>query len=218
MSLQDNINRLIALLDVSEKRYPSAVASLHVNQACAALSEDNDLWFDRFIYDYNYVYSETTGSNPNTVGVVPFSGIVVNNLAVGFIRNIFWLSGTKWKPIDSWEYREALLTHNDVEGEPENAVIFGGGLALRPIPNVSSTVRLEVKGKPTPIGLSDSNGWLDNHPFAVLYRAAMYAAIYMMEDNRLATFTAMFKEEAERAALHGSMMVMSEPRQAQEPG
>lgn len=221
MDVQTAADSLIALLDVSEKRYPEALAILHVNQGCATLSTENDAWFDRFIFDFSYYGSMIDPvDDPNRYGAIAVSGIAnfTLQLGCGFIRNIFWLDDTKWKPLDGWEYRENLLTHNDERGSPTNVTIVGDSVLLRPVPEVDCTIRFEIKGKPLIIGATQTNGWLTHYPYAVLYRSAMYASIYMMEDAMLAKFTTMFREEADRASLHSGMMVMSEPRQAQEPG
>lgn len=218
MNFQQATDALVALLDVSDKRYPLLTAQLHVNQACLSLSQDNDLWFDRYIIDRDYNLPVSEPSGPEDVGSLSVASLSIPGLFVGYIKNLYWKVGEIFKPLDAWEYRELLLTHQDESGEPQNFALQNRRILIRPVPEVASTVRAEIKGNCAIIGGSDTNGWLTNAPFAVLYKAAVYAAIYMMEDKRVSVFSSMFADEAERMALHAGMMVSSEPRQAREIG
>lgn len=219
MDVDTAVGHLVAMLDVSEKRYPPLTAELHVNEACHDLSEDTDVWFDRYLFDYNYSVPTVTPTNPNLLGAVPVAGLTYNNMEVGFFRNVFWQNDDEtFKPLDMWNYREMILTHQEQPGTPENVAILGQNLLIRPVPEVASVVRFEIKGKCAIIGGEDTNGWLTHAPFAVLYKAAINACIYLMEDSRIPVFQAMYQKQMDSAALHGSMMVHSEPRQAQEPG
>lgn len=221
MNVGNAVERLIALLDVSEKRYPATVAELHVNQACAKLSKDTDMWFDRYVADYIYTVPSTTPTNPNLLGAVQLESLLNFSLGldVGFIISAYWkLDDGTFKPLDSWNYKELLLTHGEDPGEPCNIGVMNTAAILRPVPESDSTARFEIKGKCRAIGDKETNGWLTHATYAVIYRAAMYACVYMMEDNRLPAFTTMFRDEMETAALHSSMMVTNEPRAGQEPG
>lgn len=219
MNLTQAAEALVALLDVSEKRYPAILSQLHVNQACLSLSQSSDLWFDRYITDRDYAPPVSDPISPEDIGSVSVSSLAIPGLFVGFIKNLYWkLSDDTFKSLDAWEYRELLLTHQDQDGTPANFSIQNGRVLIRPIPDVASVLRFEIKGNCAVIGGTETNGWLTNAPYAVLYRAAVYACTYMMEDNRIAVFKSMFAEEAEQIALHAGMMVSSEPRQAQEIG
>jgi hypothetical protein len=211
--------RLRSLLDVSVKRYPTAVAYAHLNQACQALSEETDLWFDRYVISYEYSLPDDTPEDPEQIGSIPLDSLgkreyVFSWLAMSYYRT----EDGEWKAIPAWNYQELIETFGDEESEAPTAVaVLGYSLFFRPIPPTGTAFRFEIKGRPA-YAESGTNGWLTYGGQAVIYRAAAYAVSYMMEDDRIPVFETLAERELMRVSINASMMSTSEPKYAQEPG
>jgi hypothetical protein len=78
-------------------------------------------------------------------------------------------------------------------GEPEFYSIVGGSLQLLPMPAAAYTGELAYYAKIPALASSATNWLLSAYPDAYLYGALVQTAPYLVEDERVATWGAMFQ-------------------------
>jgi hypothetical protein len=92
-------------------------------------------------------------------------------------------------------YRKSI---NNATGQPVYYAFVDSTIELAPTPDSSYTLQLTYYSKVDALSDSNtSNFVLANHPDVYLYGALKHASIYLMEDDRVAMFSALFEKALE---------------------
>ena len=92
-------------------------------------------------------------------------------------------------------YRKSI---NNSTGQPVYYAFVDSTIELAPTPDSSYTLQLTYYSKVDALSDSNtSNFVLANHPDVYLYGALKHASIYLMEDDRVAMFSALFEKALE---------------------
>lgn len=92
-------------------------------------------------------------------------------------------------------YRKSI---NNAIGQPVYYAFVDSTIELAPTPDSSYTLQLTYYSKVDALSDSNtSNFVLANHPDVYLYGALKHASIYLMEDDRVAMFSALFEKALE---------------------
>ena len=83
-------------------------------------------------------------------------------------------------------------------GEPAYYAIIGNQIRLLPVPDQQYTLEMEYFGKLPSLSNTNPTNWLLNdHPHLYLYGALIAAEPYLKNDDRVATWKALFNEAME---------------------
>lgn len=213
------------MFDVTDKRYPLATAILHVNQACRFLSNEFDVTFDRsyknlLVSRLSVIESEGVRtmwrSVPTSVILSPDS-----TLEFDYARSVIYNPGeddqTKLVEVSFEQIAEANLAN---AAKPTVYAVHGGTIYFapqQPEPTQDYVIRVIFQGRARSIDSGRTNGWLTRGEFAAIYKTAELAAIYLLEDERVPMFKAMWMEEAKIVEAADSMRGYDEPMLAEEP-
>ena len=111
------------------------------------------------------------------------------------------------------QYRE---NNGDVTGTPDYYAIVGETLELVPRPSSQVTLELTYYQKIPALSASNLTNWLiDEYPDLYLYAVAKQACIFLMDDERLTTYAALFtaqmnalKDEQEKVKFAGGSLTV----------
>lgn len=119
-------------------------------------------------------------------------------------------------PIQRLEYMlpEAIDAHVTGTGKPKYYTVLGTELQLAPTPDAEYTVEIAYYARPTAFSAdADTNDLLTNYPGLYLYGALLAAEPFLHNDERLATWSALYQREVEsinrtdrRARFSGSQL------------
>ncbi|RKZ02983.1 hypothetical protein DRQ25_18145, partial [Candidatus Fermentibacteria bacterium] len=124
-------------------------------------------------------------------------------------------------PLDQLTIEELTLKYpEDTDGgEPKAFAIFNQEIYLRPAPDDAYTIYWKYYGKKAALEKTgDSNEWTDKEAYAVLYTAAVYACVHLLEENRMGTFAALAKKKIDNIAIRQSQRMSAARPVAEEPG
>lgn len=92
-------------------------------------------------------------------------------------------------------FRERYMT----PGEPLYYAIIGQQIQLLPIPDQQYTLEMQYFAKLPSLGTSNEANWLLNdHPSIYLYGSLKHAEPYLKNDERIATWKALYEDAMER--------------------
>lgn len=225
------------MLDVTEKRYSTSVAFMHVNQACQFLSNEYDVSFDKSYVDKEIypvgvdapVPTPAPGSGrPDPVeimwrrihltsGFIPGTNFNVP-IGVKYVLGI-WVhpSTDEQSKLQECSFSDIMQYATPSGDEVLGYAIHGDYLYLFPEVEGIYRIRVSFQAKQSSINPGETNGWLTHAPFATVYKAAEFAAIYLLEDERVPMFNAMWKEEVRVVESADGMRGFDEPMIAEEP-
>jgi hypothetical protein len=217
MTLTELQDELGELLRVKTKRYPLDQRTKHINMAIRALSQEFDSQFDEDYATFPTVAS-TGEYSLDTLFSSPY---------LTFDRPLrLWRASTESDEEGDYVLTQISLgdlldkypTTSD-EGTPTDFAIFQRQLYLRPIPSGVLTIYCLYLGKQlTLANPQDNNAWTTKAEMAVIYRAAEYACIYLLEDERIQLFRELWQSEVSRLSTeHNARLSASRPTSI-EPG
>jgi hypothetical protein len=93
---------------------------------------------------------------------------------------------------------ESLAKYNGETGRPRDFNLRGNILTVAPIPDQAYTASIYYFRQLTPLADSDTNSILTEAPDAYLYGALLQAAPYLMDDPRILTWQAFFRNAIEQ--------------------
>lgn len=198
---------LVELLDVDTNRYPAATQTLHLNQAIASLELDVDTqWgtatdeFDTVADQQNYSMVTDLASGSPALTFTHALGMYY----LGDEGEEVVIDQVTWP-----ELRAAYPLHADT-GAPEVYAYWNNEVQLGPIPDDVYTVYVDYWGFQAALAAGNAtNPWTEKAPWCVIFRAAVLACEYLLEDERINVFRARAEEEVSRLIIHLSQLEQS---------
>lgn len=206
--------RLGTLLKVKTKRYPLEIRTEHLNQAISDLDDEFESWF-----------SEDSTSWPTVASTGEYDiATQFASPALKFVApvDVYYLDGDGNEVhLDQLTIEEMTIKypHGSDEGEPQHFAIYEQKIHVRPTPDAAYTLYWKFMGKKRPLSdAGDSNEWTEKEPYAVLYTAAIYGCIHILEENRAASFVKMADKKISSISIRQSRRMSARRPVSQEPG
>lgn len=202
------------LLRAGTKRYPPGDRTRHLNQAIRSLQEEFDSQYDEDIQTFDTVIDQ--GEYPLDTYFVDPSPIFSHPIHVYYTN-----SDGDEVVVNQSTYEE--LSHEFPEGsdggDPTNFAIFQREIRLRPVPDSVITLYWAFQGYTRElVADGDSNAWTENFELLVLYRAAEYGAIFLVEHELVPVFKGYVQDELFRVIPNDGMRETARRPVSQEPG
>jgi len=108
-----------------------------------------------------------------------------------------YLDGKDWplQPMSQSEMQSERDATNDASGEPKYYAITAGQFEFYPTPGDSYTGNLNYIQKIPALSDSNTSNWLlDDYPDVYLYGSLVHSAGYLVEDERLRTWAALYDQ------------------------
>lgn len=212
MIVSEAADILLSLLEQEdEEEYTQPLAIAHVQQALHEIAEENEFKFHNEVTEYT-LQTPASGSEEdywNTLpGRVPLTEILGSWANFAYIRYAWISVEDESKQMGERDLAELLNTFGDTEGVPESFAIDGLYFVWRKIAAAGTdyTIRLNWQKIPSAPAASDEPILLAQIPYGVIYRAAMIASVWLLDDNRVALFKALSQEAFERYNVRQSKM------------
>ena len=114
--------------------------------------------------------------------------------------------------VGTFEISKLRMEANDATGTPTSFTLIDGSIEVFPTPDTNYDLQiLYYKRVPHLQNALDSNWILANHPDAYIYGSLIHSAPFLMNDERIATWAALYKSavtaintESERSKTSGS--------------
>lgn len=225
MLVDTAVQNVIDELDVTEGRYPVAVATIHVNQALVDMSREYQFPYDNTVSTYTIRETEDPGGDGDEYSRYPGSELIRNVLRDDFLIPDFifgaWLDpAEKNRPLVEPEFNTMMREAGDRTGDPEAFCLWGDRIWWRPIPAIgeSHQIRFSWKGFPRTFAGNEEPAWLVWAPYAVIYKACEIASQWLLEDERVPSFAALRRDQMQNIDVTNSMRGDSHQTAAEEPG
>lgn len=198
MTFVDLQTALADLLRVGDQRYSTTWRKRHINYAIAALSDEYASPWDEDSSTFATV-DGTQSYNVENLFSAP-SLICETPVHVYYIAD----GEQELDELTIEELHEKYPAGSD-EGTPGVFAFWARSIFLGPTPDAIYTIYVKYRGRQRElVNNSDYNNWTQYAPFAVLYRAAEEASVFLLEDERVQLFRERWQEELRRiSARHG---------------
>lgn len=214
MTLSEASARLLKLLKVRSKRYESDVRTEHINQAIRDLDDEFDC-----------SYSEESTSWATTASTDEYDiDAYFASPAYEFASplDVYYISSggdeVQVAQLSYEKLRRAYPAGSD-SGAPLYFAIFEGEIHLRPTPDAAYTLYWDYTGRRRQLAEpTDSNEWTEKEPWAVIYGAARYGCIWILEEQRMGTFEAAFQRSISNVSIRQTGRMNARRPVSQEPG
>lgn len=235
MNLGQLQTRLGTLLKVKTKRYPLAIRTENINQAIRDLDDQFESWFSETTASWTTTAGEDGGTTTypseydiDTVFAAP------NLEFVSPIDVYYYSSDGAEVTLDQLSLEELILKYgSDIPdvvypdgesgpldtGAPAAFAIWDQKIKIRPAPDGSYTLYWKYRGKKRDLESSgDSNEWTTKEPYAVLYGAAVYGCIEILEESRAQIFLKMAESKISNISIRQSKRMNARRPVSEEPG
>lgn len=214
MNLGQIQTKLGTLLKVKTKRYPLAERTDNINQAIRDLDDEFESWFSE--YSTNWIVRASKGEYLLEFGfgegIPEFSSPI----------DVYYLSsGGAEVPLAQLTIEEIVFKYpkETDEGAPLAFAIWEEKVYIRPVPDGFYTLYWKYLGKKRPLSEpGDSNSWTAQEPYAVLYTAAVYGCVHILEENRMGVFAALAKKKIDNISIRQSRRMSAARPVSEEPG
>ena len=182
MILSDLSTLILELLEVDDDRYPSAVRTMHINQAIGEMAQATDFPFDNFV---------------ETAPVMSGTEISLGSIVTG--KRVIRVKSIKH---DDAALSPVLPTELNVDSgvTPTEFAHFGMSLFLDGDASLMVNPVITGRSKPVTLSLSsDENLWTQYIPYAVAYQACIIASVWLVEEERSIVFRQLLAD-----VLHGA--------------
>jgi hypothetical protein len=195
MTLSEAILELLKLLEqTDEEEYDSNQASVHILQACYEIADEMEVphynVFSQFEINDDYIDQDYWTTVPGRVPIVTSLGTTLSEYS--HIKKIWLDSGGETQTFTGTELVSLLNEYGDTTGQPKKYAVEGQYLYYRPFINdgtATYTMRILWASLPVTAGTdTDSPIMLQIAPYAVLYRAAVIASMWLLDDDRASRF------------------------------
>jgi len=212
MNVSEAASRLLELLEQEDQEeYSYNHAVLDVNQALFEMAEENEFRFLNRLTNYT-LETPASGEEEDFWSDVPGRALITDVLSVtwgGFSyikRGWIDVSGETY-PFRERDFSELMDTFGDSEGTPEAWAVDGEYFYWRPIAAAGTdhTIRMHWQAMPGDAAESSEPIMLAQCPYAVLYKAAMSASIWLLDDNRVPMFKGLSDAAYERYNARAAM-------------
>ena len=96
--------------------------------------------------------------------------------------------------VGTFEISKLRMEANDTTGTPANFTLIDGSIEVFPTPDTDYQLQiLYYKRIPHLVSNTDTNWILANHPDAYVYGSLIHSAPFLMDDERTATWAALYK-------------------------
>lgn len=196
----------------SENRYPGNIRIWHLGEAMQLLAREYDVRMNEG------VYTRQVPANGN----IDISTVVADGLNLEYITTAWMFTDftgiggspsdfTMISPTKLIEYfdfdsfmQDYKTTAETEAGAPEAFIQYGKYIFIRPLPSETTYVRIYFRGIP-PDYPSAEPWWLKVAPWAVIYRAAEIACVWLEDEQRLPVYRALRQEQMEMINISDSM-------------
>ena len=218
MNLGQLQTKLGSLLKVKTKRYPLEERTDNINQAIRDLDDEFGSWF-----------SEETGDFKPEIGSDENAGAgeydIATVFALEFVSpvDVYYLSSSDGSKVflDQLTIEELTMKYPDDTdyGSPVAFAIYEEEIYLRPVPDAQYTLYWKYIAKRRKLEEpGDSNRWTTQEPYAVLYGAAVYGCVYLLEESRMGLFAGMAKKKVDNISIRQSNRMSASRPVSEEPG
>ena len=214
MNLGQLQTKLGNILKVKTKRYPLEDRTEHINQAIRDLDDEFESWFAEETTSWATV--DSTGEyDIDTVFAAP---------KLEFVAPIdaYYLSSDDVEvPLAQLTIEEITLKYPEDtdDGTPTAFAIFDQKVYVRPVPDDAYTIYWKYSGKKRKLSAAgDSNEWTEKEDYAVLYGAAIYGCVHILEENRMGMFAGLVKKKMENISIRQSRRMSAARPVSEEPG
>lgn len=206
--------KLGTLLKVKEKRYPLETRTEHLNQAIRDLDDEFESWFAEETTSWATVAS-TGEYDTDTYFAAPYLEFVSP-------RDAYYLTDEGVEvPLEQLSLEEIMYRYpaDTDDGEPKAFAIWDQSIVLRPTPDSVYTIYWKYMGKKRDMEeTGDSNDWTNKEPYAVLYTAAVYACVHLLEETRAKLFMAFAEKKIANISIRQSATMDGRRPVSEEPG
>jgi hypothetical protein len=205
---------LAELLRVGEQRYSTAWRKKHINYAIQALSDEYSSPWDQD----SSTFATVDGTQSYGLETL-FSSPALICETVLHCYTLDSSDGEQELDELTIEQLHEKYPAGSDEGEPKVFAYFERALYLGPTPDDAYTVYVKYRGRQREMtNNSDTNNWTTYADFAVLYRAAEEASVFLLEDERVSLFRERWQSEMQRISTrHFSIGASTRPF-SMEPG
>lgn len=223
MNLGQLQTRLGTLLKVKTKRYPLATRTENINQAIRDLDDQFESWFSEAATSWD-TDSSTRDYSIDIVFAAPDPEFVSPVDAYYFASDggeVRLEQLTIEELVDRYGSDEPGVVSQVVlePGPPLAFAIYNQKIYLRPVPDGVYTLYWKYMGKRRPLeDAGDSNDWTNKEEYAVLYGAAVYGCIEILEESRSSVFLKMAESKIANISIRQSKRMNARRPVSEEPG
>jgi len=206
--------RLGTLLKVKTKRYPLETRTEHLNQAIRDLDDEFESWFSEDSASWATTAStgeydiDTEFASPELEFVAPI--------------DVYYLDDDGNEVhLDQLTIEQMTIKYPDGsdDGAPQHFAIYEQQIYVRPTPDSAYTLYWKFLGKKRALSASsDTNDWTEKEPYAVLYTAAIYGCIHLLEEQRAQTFATLAQKKISSISIRQSRRMSARRPVSEEPG
>jgi hypothetical protein len=226
MNLGELQTRLGTLLKVKTKRYPLDIRTEHINQAIRDLDDEFESWFSEDVIQW---YTED-GTGEYSIDS-KFSSSVLEFVAP--LDVYYFDSDGNEQKLDQFTIEEIVNRYGSdtpgviwpegydpwETGAPKAFAIYDQKIYVRPVPDRAYRLYWKFRGKKRPlVNPGDTNEWTEKEPYAVLYTAAVYGCIEVLEESRAKTFVSMAEKKISNISIRESSRMSARRPVSEEPG
>lgn len=214
MNLEELQDALGNLMRVGTKRYPTGQRTRHLNHAIRTLQQEFDSQWNEDIQTWSTVADQ--GEYPIDTYFADPIPIFSHPIHVYYIN-----SDDEEVVISQLTYEELskMFPEGTDGSDPTHFAIFQREVRLRPVPDSAITIYWAFQGYTRELSVAgDTNLWTQNAETLVLYRAAEYASVYLLEDERIQLFQGLAERELLRLSVNDGMRETARRPVSQEPG
>ena len=223
MNIGEAADKLLVLVEqTDEEEYTKELAVAHVNQAVSELADENDFNLYRKVttitlsvpYTYGGQDSDPDGSGypdywNDVPGRAPVSEVVgATDAEVAYIKKAWIDLDGSSTPFPQKSFSQLMDKYGDETGVPKQWGIEGNYFYWRPYHAADTDtypVRLWWQSNHVDVGANGTSRLLTKAPYAVIYRAAQIASVWLFEDNRIPIFVKFSQDALDRFIVIDSM-------------
>jgi hypothetical protein len=214
MNLSTVSSRLLRLLKVRSKRYEEEVRTEHINQAIRDLDDEFDSSYSQETTDWD------TAASTGSYDIATMFASPAYEFAAPI--DVYYISDDGEEvSVNQLAYEKLRRAYPEGSdgGAPLYFAIFERKIHLRPVPDAVYTLYWDYTGRRRALAdPTDSNEWTENEPWAVIYGAARYGVIWILEEERLRTMEAAFQRSISNVSIRETRHLNARRPVSQEPG
>ena len=197
-------SNLGSMLEVDTNRYSDAMRTIHINQALREIQQDSD--------EQAQQATDTFSTVASTQSYAPATAFGGGSPSLTFSHPLgMYYADSDGDEVEveqlTWQELRATYPLGTDEGDPKHFAVYMNKIWLGPIPDAVHTIYVDYIGYLGDLsGDSDSNWWTLNEPMLVLYKAAIHACVYLLEDERLPMFHELAEAAWARVVIHLSQI------------
>jgi len=202
------------LLRHGTKRYPLDERKMHLNHAIRTLQEEFDSQWNQDLQNWDTVADQ---------GEYPIDTYFADPIPIfSHPYHVYYLnSDDEEVVVNQLTYEELSRAYPEGTdgGDPTDFAIYAREVRLRPVPDSVVTLYWAFQNYTRELtDDSDTNLWTQNAETLVLYRAAEYACVHLLEDERVPFFQGLSEREVLRLSVNDGMRDTARRPESQEPG